>query len=353
MTIDAIKILIPAVMAFSIGMMVAPTYINLLTRLEIWKKKSAEKTIDGHEATLTKQINGDEKRKIPRMGGVLIWGSVLTTSLILWILPRFIHFIPDKLDIVSRNQTWLILFGMVVAGVLGAIDDISSSSKYVPGIGSDGLRLRYRLLVVLLISLFMGWWFFVKLGFDSVFLPFVGMVYVGSLIYFLITFFSVGMFSVSNIDGIDGLSGGLFATAFGSFGIIALAQNQVDIAAFCFAVVGGCLAFLWWNIHPAKFYNSETGLLSLSISLTLVAFLTNQLVPLIIICLPLISAPASAIIQIASKRLRSGKKVFLVAPLHYHFQMKGLASQTVVMRYWLFGVMCAFVGVVVALAGTL
>lgn len=353
MTVDAIKILIPAVMAFSIGMLAAPSYITFLTNLEMWKKKSAEKTIDGHEATITKQINGDEKRKIPRMGGAIIWGSVLATSAILWLLPQISHLFPDKLDIVSRNQTWLILFAMVTAGILGALDDISSSSKYVPGIGDTGLRLRYRLLTVLLISLFMGWWFFVKLGFDTIFLPFFGMVYVGAFIYLLITFFSVGMFSVSNIDGMDGLSGGLFATAFGSFGIIALAQNQVDIAAFCFAVVGGCVAFLWWNIHPARFYNSETGLLSLSISLTLVAFLTNQLIPLIIICLPLISAPASAIIQIVSKRLRRGKKVFLVAPLHYHFQMKGLSSQTVVMRYWLFSVMCAFVGVVVALAGSL
>jgi phospho-N-acetylmuramoyl-pentapeptide-transferase len=182
--------------------------------------------------------------------------------------------------------------------------------------------------------------------------PFIGFVFVGSFIYFLISFFTVMMFSVSNIDGIDGLSGGLFAIAFASYGIIATSQNQIDIAAFCFAMVGSCCAFLWYNVAPAKYYNSETGILALTISLTLVAFLTNNALSLVIITLPLLSAPVSAVLQILSKKFL-GKKIFTVAPLHHNFQANGMQSSSVVMHYWLVGLMCAFVGIIISLAGSL
>ena len=353
MTINAIKILMPAILSFSIGILLSPFFIKILLKYEMWKKKNVEKALDGSAAILTQKIHNDEIKKVPRLGGAVIWFSVILTSFVFWILPRIFDIFPEKIDFISRNQTWLIIFGMLFAGILGGLDDISSCGKKVFLIGNKGLSFLWRLVIIFTLSLAMGYWFFYKLGFTSIFIPFFGSFYIDIGIIFLISFFTIVMFSTSIIDGIDGLSGGLFAIAFASFGIIAVSQSQIDIAAFCFAVVGACFAFLWFNIAPAKFYNSETGMLSLIISLTLVAFLTNQILSLIIISIPLLSAPVSAVIQILSKKYRNGKKVFLIAPIHYHFQMKGMQQSSIVMKYWVSGIICSFLGIVFALAGSL
>ncbi len=351
MTINTIKILLASITTFSIAYTFAPIYINFLTKNEFWKKKSVAKTTDGQEATITAKLHNDENKKVPRMGGALIWISVFVVASIFWVLSEYIPFI-NKIDFVSRNQTWLIIFGMVFSGILGALDDISTCGKYVFGIGDKGLSFKWRLLIIFFLSIFIAWWFYTKLAFTTVFLPFLGLVYIGILIVPLIVILTVVLSAVSVIDGIDGLSGGLFAIAFASFGIIAIAQDQINIAAFCFAVVGALTAFLWYNIMPAKFYNSETGLLSLSVSLSLVAILTNQIFVLPIIALPLLSGPISSFLQLFWKRFFK-KKLFTVAPLHHHFQANGMASHTLVMRYWLFSIMCAYFGIIFALAGSM
>jgi phospho-N-acetylmuramoyl-pentapeptide-transferase len=351
MTINTIKILLASITTFLIAYSLAPYYIKLLTKHEMWKKKSVTTTTDGKEATITARLHNDENKKVPRVGGAIIWVSVFAVASIFWVLSEYIPFI-NKIDFVSRNQTWLILFGMVFAGILGAIDDISSCGKKVFLIGSNGLSFKWRILLVFLLSIFIAWWFYVKLAFTVVFVPFLGLIYLGVLIIPLIILITVVMSAVSVIDGIDGLSGGLFAIAFASYGIIAIAQNQINIAAFCFAVVGALTAFLWFNIMPAKFYNSETGLLSLSTTLSLVAILMNQIFVLPIIALPLLSGPVSSFLQLFWKKFFK-RKLFTVAPLHHHFQANGIASHTVVMRYWLFALMCAYIGILLALAGSM
>lgn len=349
MTINAIKILLASITTFTIAYSISPYLIKFLTKHEMWKKKSVQLTTDGHAATITSKLHNDENKRVPRLGGVVIWFSVFLVASIFWLLSEYIPFI-NKIDFISRNQTWLIIFGSVFTGILGALDDISSCGRNVFLIGNKGLSFVWRILIVFLLSLFIAYWFYVKLGFVTIFIPFFGLVNIGLLVVPLIIILTVVMSTVSVIDGIDGLSGGLFAIAFASFGIISIAQDQVNIAAFCFAIVGACTAFLWYNIMPAKFYNSETGLLSLSTSLTLIAILTNQIFVLPIIALPLLSGPASSFIQIFSKKFLK-RKVLTVAPLHHHFQANGVASHTVVMRYWLFAIMCAYFGIILALAG--
>jgi phospho-N-acetylmuramoyl-pentapeptide-transferase len=318
----------------------------------MWKKKSVSRTTDGHEATITAKLHNDENKKVPRLGGAIIWFSVFFVASIFWMLSESIPFI-NKIDFISRNQTWLIIFGMVFTGVLGAIDDISSCGKHIWIIGDKGLSFLWRNFVVVMgLSFFVAWWFFTKLDFVDVFVPFWGLVHIGWLAIPLIVITIVVLSCVSVIDGIDGLSGGLFAMAFASFGIIAIAQDQINIAAFCFAVVGALTAFLWYNIMPAKFYNSETGLLSLSTTLSLIAILTNQIFVLPIIALPLLSAPISSFLQIFWKKFFK-RKLFTVAPMHHHFQANGVPTATVVMKYWIVGIMCSFIGIIVALAGSL
>jgi phospho-N-acetylmuramoyl-pentapeptide-transferase len=156
-------------------------------------------------------------------------------------------------------------------------------------------------------------------------------------------------FSTSVIDGIDGLAGGVLAIIFACFSIIAFMNNQVDISALAGAISGGILAFLWFNVPPARFYMGETGMLALTVVLAVLAFLTDTVLLLPIIALPLAATTASDIIQIASYRFFDKKRVFRIAPLHNHFLALGWSREKVVMRYWIVSVIFGISGVILAL----
>ena len=168
---------------------------------------------------------------------------------------------------------------------------------------------------------------------------------------------ALALYASGIIDGIDGLSGGVFAAIFAAYGAIAFYQQQIDLAAYCAMIVGAILAFLWFNIPPARFYMSETGTMGLTLTLAVVAFMTDSLgggvgvLVLPIIALPLVVTVLSVIVQVLSKKFRGGKKVFLVSPLHNHFQALGWPSYKVTMRYWVISMVFAILGVIVALVG--
>jgi phospho-N-acetylmuramoyl-pentapeptide-transferase len=196
-----------------------------------------------------------------------------------------------------------------------------------------------------------AWWFYAKLGMTSIHIPFGGDLYVGIFLIPIFIIFIIGIYSGGIIDGIDGLSGGVFASIYLAYAIIAFANGQIDLAAYAAVVVGGLLAFLWFNIPPARFFNSATGTMALTTSLVVVAFLTKAVLVLPIIAFLLVVTSASSIIQILSKKYRGGKKVFLVAPLHNHFQALGWPPYKVVMRYWVLSMAFAVFGVIIALIG--
>lgn len=351
MLIDVVKILLPTALAFFVGIAITPILTSFLYRHKMWKKSSVKLTMDGKEATISSKLHNDEERKTPRMGGVIVWGSVLIIALIFSILATFF---PDsifaKLSFLSRNQTWLPLLTLIAGGIFGLIDDYlvcREAGTYAGG----GLSLRIRLSFVLLLATAGAWWFYVKLGMDSVHVPFVGDAHLGLWFIPLFIIFMIGIYSGGIIDGIDGLSGGVFASIFTAYAVIAFAQGQIDLAAFSSVVVGGLLAFLWFNIPPARFFNSETGTMALTTALTVVAFLTKTVLVLPIVAFLLIATSASSVIQILSKRYRNGKKVFLVAPLHNHFQAMGWPPYKVVMRYWIISVVLALLGTIIALVG--
>ena len=181
-------------------------------------------------------------------------------------------------------------------------------------------------------------------------MPWLGAIDLGFLFIIFFVAVMLATFSSGVIDGIDGLAAGVFAAAFSAYSGIAFFQNQIDLAAFCAVIVGGLLAFLWFNIPPARFFMGETGILGLTTTLTVVAFLTDAVITLPIIAFPLALTAASDILQGLSRKFR-GKKLFLVAPLHHHFEAKGLPSHTVTMRFWVVSVVFAVIGMVVTLMG--
>lgn len=155
-------------------------------------------------------------------------------------------------------------------------------------------------------------------------------------------------FSVNEIDGLDGLAGGTLLAAFAAFGSIAFLQGKYDLATFCGVITGALLAFLWFNINPARFFMGDTGAMSLGVTLGIVAMLTNSVLLLPIIGFLFVVESLSVIIQVLSKKFL-GRKVFLSSPLHHHLEAIGWPEPKIVMRFWVIAGVAAVIGVIVAL----
>lgn len=350
MIVDVVKIFIPSILAFVLGIAITPFVSKFLIKNKMWKKKSVVVATDGGGAPITQALHGDEERKTPRMGGVVIWASALITIFAFWLGAEIDGPVFDKLNFLSRNQTWLPVFTLIGGALIGLIDDYWTVSEIYDQ-KAGGLSFKKRILMVTIVALIGAWWFYYKLEMTSIIVPFLGVVDIG---WFFIPFFvlvMLGTYSGGVIDGLDGLSGGVFAIIFGTYGVIAFLGNQIDLSTFCFVLMGGLLAFLWYNIPPALFFMSETGIMALTMTLAVVAFLTQQVLILPLIAFPLVISSASSSIQLLSKKFRGGKKVFLVAPLHHHFQALGWPASTVVMRYWIVGVFVSLLGLVIVLLG--
>jgi phospho-N-acetylmuramoyl-pentapeptide-transferase len=351
MPLDVIKVLFPAVVSFTIGILTTPLLTHYLYKYQMWKKSSVRHAMDGTLASISSKLHNDEERKTPRMGGIIIWGSTVLTALA-FSLAALIFATPvmEKLEFISRNQTWLLLFTLVAGGLFGLIDDYlvcRESGSYIGG----GLSLRVRLAFVAMLGMLSAYWFYFKLGMDTIHVPFFGDFSVGVFFTPLYLLIFIGIYSGGIIDGVDGLSGGIFASIFSAMTVIAYANEQIDIAAFSSAVVGASLAFLWFNIPPARFFNSETGTMALTTTLVATAFLANAAIVMLFIALPLIVTSASSVLQILSKRLRGGKKIFLVAPLHNHLQAIGWPAAKVTMRYWVISAILSTLGIIFHLIG--
>ncbi len=270
------------------------------------------------------------------------------TALIIFLISVFIpNEITEKLNFISRNQTLLLLFAMLIASLVGLTDDLLTIFAK-PGTFANGFPRGYMISIVLSIGLIGGLWFYYKLGISSMAIPVFGILPLGML--FIPVFMAVifAVFSSGVIDGIDGLAGGVVAIIFGAYSTIALLQNQIDIAVFCAVVTGAILSFLWFNIPPARFYMGETGMLGLTVTLTIVAFLTDTVLLLPVVAFPLFATALSSAIQIFSKKYFN-KKVFKVAPLHHHFEALGWSRAKITMRYWVISIIFAIIGIVLSL----
>lgn len=343
---DVIRVLVPAILAFMVGIAMTPILTHHLYALKAWKKKGGKTAYDGSHASEFNRLHGVREVNTPRFGGVIIWASVLITALLFALVPQF-----EAFDFLSRSQTWVPLSALLVGACAGFLDDL-----FVIRPLGEGLKLRYRLLVVVLLSFLIGWWFYDKLDVTAVRLPFDGLLEIGFLVvpFFVLT--SLALYASGVIDGLDGLSGGVFLAIFASYAVIAFSQNQIDLAALCAALCGGLLAFLWFNVPPARFYMSDTGSMALTLAIPAIAFMTDDLgdgigvTVLPVIGFLLVVTVASDILQLIWKRW-FGRKLFRIAPLHHHFEAIGWAPEKVVMRYWVLAIVCAFLGVILALSG--
>lgn len=342
-----IKLLLPSVLAFCIGILITPLVTHYLYKHKVWKKQGGKTAMGGHAASEFNKLKALDETKTPRMGGVVIWGSVIITILVLY----FFTLISDSrfftdVFFLSRSQTWLPFGALIVGAGLGWLNDFYDIQH-----GGQGVRLSVRLFFVSTLSAFIGWWFFAKLGVDSISIPFTEPLYLGILIIPFFILLTNAIYASGVIDGIDGLSGGVFAIIFFAYGGVSFLQGQYDLAAFCLMLTGSILAFLWFNIPPARFWMTETGSMSLTLTLAVVVLMTDNLVAgygvalLPIIGFLLVVTVLSNVIQILYRKT-TGKKFFRIAPLHHHFEAIGWPSYKVTMRYWVIGMVCAVLGLI-------
>lgn len=340
-TFAVIRVLVLTFACFVIAIIWAPLLIRLLK-----KYKMGKSIRDAASAPVMAGLHA-AKAGTPTMGGIVVWMTVAVMISVSWISCALFDGGACGWNFLSRGQTLLPLGALVAAALVGLVDDYLNIRHIGPKGG--GLRVRHRLISYSIIALVCAWWFYAKLGWDIVHIPFYGSFELG-LLY--IPFFAFVLVATSNsvnvTDGLDGLAGGPLMAAFAAYAVIAFSQGKTDLAVFCACIVGALMAFLWFNVPPASFFMGDTGAMSLGTVLGVVAMLTNQPLLLPIIGLPFVIESLSVIAQVASKKIR-GKKIFRSAPIHHHLESIGWAESQIVFRVWLISLLAAGAGVIIAL----
>lgn len=339
---QVIKIFVLSTAAFLIAIVWTPLLTKILYTYRLGKQIRSSTNVPIFSKLHKK------KEGTPTMGGLIIWVTTLLIALFLFFAAQiFPRSIISQLNFLTRSETLLPLGALVATAVIGLFDDILGVKKIGPNGG--GLRMRHRILVYTAIAMIGAYWFYFKLDWDTLHVPFLGNYSIGWWYIPIFIFIIVATsFSVNEIDGLDGLAGGTLLTSFGAYGAIAFAQGKTDLAAFCGVIVGALLAFLWFNIPPARFIMGDTGAMSLGTTLGIIAMLTNHALMLPVIGFLFVLESLSVILQVLSKKIRH-KKIFLSAPFHHHLEAIGWPESKIVMRFWVVSAMTAVIGLTIVL----
>lgn len=328
------SMLLLAAVTFVLAMVITPVYTFFAYRYKFWKKQRSTSTTGEILKVFTKLHKQKFERNIPTMAGIIIVIAVSAVTICLNL---------------NRAETLLPLAALLGGGAVGLLDDIINIRGR--GGGVAGLRSSVKFTMITLLGLALGWFFLVKLGYDAIYLPYVGDIAVG---WFMIPLFAFAVVATGNAvnisDGLDGLAGGLLSISYGAFAAIAVLQGQFLLAGFCFTILGALLSYLWFNIYPARFFMGDVGSFALGTSLGVVAMLTNSFFLLPIIGIVFVVEAGSSLIQIISKKY-FGRKIFISAPVHHHLEAIGWPETKVTMRFWVIGLIAALAGVLIAVTG--
>lgn len=330
-----IRVLGLGFVGFLLAMILTPLYTNAAYKWEWWKKQRTT-SLTGEVAKVFTKLHAKKfERNIPTMAGIIFVAAVALVTVVLNL---------------ERTETWLPLAAFVGAGAIGLVDDVINIRG--TGKGVAGLPSKLKLLLTTLVAAIGGWFFFFKLDVTAIHIPVLGDWNVGWLIIPIFIFVVVATANAVNMtDGLDGLAGGLTAIAFGIYAIIAFLEGRYGVAGFCMTVVGALLSYTWFNIFPARFFMGDVGSFALGTALGVVAMITNTVTLLPIIGLIFVAEAGSVIIQITSKKLRNGKRVFKSSPIHHHFEAIGWPETKITMRFWILGQVAGVLGLIIFIVG--
>jgi phospho-N-acetylmuramoyl-pentapeptide-transferase len=321
------RVLLPAmvfgVASFTIAMFAAPYIIRWLRRLKV----GAVIRLEGPQSHLV-------KGGTPAMGG-LIFSATATVLTVAFNL--FNHY-----------SQLLTLGSLVSCSVLGAADDLLKVLRF----GNEGLRGRFKLAWTVVIAVIIVAVLHIPRLLahpNDVWVPTLGYVNFG-LVYWPLAVFAIvaTAHAVNLTDGLDGLAGGSGAIGFAVFGAVALLSKQVFTGQFCFTMVGALLAFLWFNIYPAKVIMGDTGSLALGASLATVALLLNQLLILPVVGFVFVIITVSVMLQVSYFKLTNGRRLLRISPLHHHLEAIGWHENQVTQRFWIVSMLAGVAGLALA-----
>jgi len=332
---DIAGVALLSVAGFGLAMLLTPLYTSLAYHYKWWKRPRTEAVTGEKAVEFDRLHHAKHDRHIPTMAGVIVVAAVAAITLSLNY---------------SWQQTLLPLVALVGGGLVGLLDDVINLSA--PR-GLTGLRAQVKFLLMFIVAALGGFYIATKLGYESIYVPFLNdTIVIGSFaIFALFTFVVLATANAVNMtDGLDGLAGGLLISAFTAYTLIAVLQGNIGIAGFCATMVGALMAYTWFNIFPARFFMGDVGSFAMGASLGVVAMLTDTLFIFPIIAGVFVLEASSSLIQIMSKKVFK-RKVFRVAPIHHHFEALGWPEAKVTMRFWIIGQMMAVIGVVLAILG--
>jgi phospho-N-acetylmuramoyl-pentapeptide-transferase len=317
--------------SFVLAMIWGGVFVRVLRHLGIGKQIRVE----GPQSHFTKMGT-------PTMGGVLVLVVVLAVTIVANVVS-----ILKQQEIAEAIVIPLVI--MVAFGVLGAVDDWAGIRGQRRGEG-EGLFARtkffWQLVLAMAAAALLHW----RLGLRGVAIPTIllqlniGIFYVPVAVFIIVGFSN----AVNIIDGLDSLAGLISVTAFGAYGMIAIYQDQQYLARFCFIVAGACIAFLWYNAHPAQVFMGDTGSLALGATLAVVALLSGQWLLLPIVAVIPVAGILSVVIQVSYFKLTGGRRVFKMAPIQHHFELVGWSETQVVQRFWIVALVGAMIGFALA-----
>ncbi len=338
LSFNAIRILVLTGISFFGALAITPVITQLLHRL-----KAGKQIRNSSDAPIFFNLH-HKKEGTPTMGGIIIWVTVLGLSLIFFLLNVFFDGFWKYLNFANRAETYLPMIAMLIAALIGLIDDMLGILKIGPKGG--GISIKHKLVLYAIIGVLGAFWFYVKLGWTILYVPFVGNVSINGWYIPLFIFIMVATaFSANETDGLDGLLGGVSLFSFASLAVVAFAMQHYDLAVFSSAIVGALLAFLWFNIYPARFFMGDTGSMALGITMGIIALLTNTALFLPFFAPILVIESLSVIVQLTSKKLFK-RKIFISTPIHHHFEAKGWPETRITMRFWIITAISNGVGLV-------
>lgn len=336
--LQAVRVLGLSMLSFLVAVIITPLVVQTIEKLNLKKQIRSLKS-----APVFAKLHKD-KAGTPTMGGVIIWATVLVLAVIFFILASIFDGFWSYLNFIDRAETYLPLFAMGVAALVGLADDLLG----VRGIGpkGGGLKVRHKLILYTVLAALGALWFYYRLDWDVILVPFAGQFQIGWWYIPLFIFIIVASaFSANETDGLDGLAGGVMLFAFVALTIVAFVLGRFHLAAFGGAVVGALLAFLWFNIYPARFFMGDTGAMSLGITIGVIAMLTNTALFLPFFVPIFVIESGSVIVQMLSKKWRH-KKIYLSTPIHHHFEALGWHETKVTMRFWIISAIFTTLGLV-------
>jgi len=337
-----VRAIAAAVTAFLVTLIFGNFVIRKLTALKLGQPIRA-----AAEVHRLAELHG-VKQGTPTMGGVLVIGAVFISSL-LWARP-------------TNRFVWLALFSMIYLGLLGFTDDyLKVTKKKSEGI-SGRIKLAFQIVLAGIVTGVFLTSPLLEVQARSLYVPFIKAPVVANMSWFTFVFFVLVIVGASNAvnltDGLDGLAIGCTITVAFAYALLSYAAGNFRIAEYlqvpfypfaaeltvvCTALVGAGLGFLWFNCYPAKVFMGDTGSLAIGGMIGVVAICCKQELLLIVVGGVFVIEAVSVILQVMSFKL-TGRRILLMSPLHHHFELSGWKESTVIVRFWIFSIVCALLG---------